>query len=51
MITIVTHEPCIIEVEAGPEELPTEKGLKEKKRKLHETLQRIILFYVSICPY
>ena len=36
-----------IEIEAGPEEaLPAEKGLKEKKRKLHETLQRIILYHV-----
>jgi WW domain-binding protein 11 len=34
-----------MEIEAGNDEHPAEKGLKEKKRKLHETLQRIILFH------
>ncbi len=36
----------LLEIEAGTEEIPSDKGLKEKKRKLHETLQRIVDFYV-----
>ena len=38
----------IIEIESGgSEELPNEKGLKEKKYKLHETLQRLVHYFVS----
>ena len=39
------------EIESGVvddegQETPNEKGLKEKKRKLHDTLSRLIKYYV-----
>lgn len=42
-----TSDVCSVEIESGgSEELPNEKGLKEKKYKLHETLQRLIHYFV-----
>ena len=36
-----------IEVESTVTPLPNEKGLQEKKRKLHASIDRIIKYYVS----
>ena len=54
-----THTWCVdgsdaysylcIEIESGVSgdtENPNEKGLKEKKKKLHDTLSRLIKYYV-----
>lgn len=35
------------EIDAGPIPLPNDKALKEKKRKLKETLDRMVRLYVS----
>jgi len=35
------------EIDAGPIPLPNDKALKEKKRKLKETLDRMLRLYVS----
>ena len=35
------------EVEAETTPLPTDKGLQEKKRKLHATIHRVAQYYVS----
>ena len=36
-----------IESESNPQ--PTDKGLLEKKRKLHATIHRVAQYYVSMC--
>ena len=38
---------CTLEADAGPVPLPNEKSLKEKKRKLEETLSRVVTHFVS----
>lgn len=39
-----------IESESNPQ--PTDKGLLEKKRKLHATIHRVAQYYVSgVCVY
>ena len=40
------HSP-LSEIDAGPIPLPNDKALKEKKRKLKETLDRMLRLYVS----
>ena len=35
-----------IEIQNGPIPLPNDKAIKEKKRKLRETLDRLLLVYV-----
>ncbi len=35
------------EIQNGPVPLPNDKAIKEKKRKLRETLDRLLLVYVS----
>jgi len=36
-----------VEGELGTAPLPNEKGLQEKKRKLHAQLHRVVSYYVS----
>ena len=36
------------EIQSGPVPLPNDKAIKEKKRKLRETLDRLLLVYVSV---
>ena len=38
----------LLENDAGPVPLPNDKALKEKKRKLKETLDRMVSLLVSI---
>lgn len=37
-----------MEGELGTAPLPNEKGLQEKKRKLHSHLNRVVMYYVSL---
>ena len=37
----------VVEIQNGPVPLPNDKAIKEKKRKLRETLDRLLLVYVS----
>lgn len=36
-----------VEVESATTPLPNEKGLQEKKRKLHASLDRVMKYWVS----
>lgn len=40
-----------VELDSGPMPLPTDKALKEKKKKLKETLDRVTGLYVSCALY
>jgi len=40
----------LLENDAGPIPLPNDKALKDKKRKLKETLDRMVNLLVSIFP-
>ena len=42
---------CPTEVEAGPVPLPNDKALKDKKKKLKETLDRMVKLVVSLLIY
>lgn len=37
------------EMDSGPVPLPNEKSLREKKRKLEETLNGVVKYLVSLC--
>ena len=43
----VTTQHCA-EMDSGPVPLPNEKSLKEKKRKLEETLNGVVKYLVSL---
>lgn len=40
--------PHCAEMDSGPVPLPNEKSLKEKKRKLEETLSGVVKYLVSL---
>ena len=40
-----------LEIQSGPVPLPNDKAVKEKKRKLRETLDRLLLVFVSMKSY
>ena len=47
-ITLHVYSTLLSEIDAGPIPLPNDKALKEKKRKLRETLDRMVKLYVSL---
>lgn len=47
MFNLFTLYSVLSEIDAGPIPLPNDKALKEKKRKLKETLDRMLRLYVS----
>lgn len=46
--TVFQYFSLVLENDAGPVPLPNDKALKDKKRKLKETLDRMLSLLVSI---